>query len=179
MRMGFALFIGILIILFGLGIIINVVFHVNIPIFQILVGLFIIYIGLRIIFGNWYFPPARHWHSGDSRHHHHRMYRGLSSDTSEYKAVFGNTVVDLRNIELKEKITRVRVKAVFGEAEVIIDKNIPVRIIAETVIGGVQFPENVAGAFGSASYQSLNFDENKNYLLIEGKSVFGGIEIHY
>jgi hypothetical protein len=27
--------------------------------------------------------------------------------------------------------------------------------------------------------RSANFDENKNYLLIEGSSVFGGLVIHY
>ena len=93
--------------------------------------------------------------------------------------MFGKVVVDLRNVELKEKITRVRVNAVFGGAEVILDRNIPVRINAETVFGGVHLPEDVAGAFGSASYQSKNFDENKSYLLIEGSSAFGGIRIHY
>jgi hypothetical protein len=55
----------------------------------------------------------------------------------------------------------------------------PVRIKAETVFGGVHLPENVAGGFGSAFYQSKNFDESKNYLLIEGSSVFGSVEIHY
>lgn len=178
MRMGLGLFIGILIILLGLGIIINVVFHVHIPVFKILVGLFLIYIGLKIIFGNWLSFPVCHWHSGDAVFNH-RTYRDLSSDSSEYNAVFGKAVVDLRDIELKEKITRVKVTAIFGGAEVILDKKMPVRIKAETVFGGVQLPENVAGAFGLASYQSQNFDENKNYLLIEGSSVFGGIHIHY
>jgi len=178
MRMGLGLLIGVFIILVGLGIIINVVFHVHIPIFKILVGLFLIYIGLRIIFGNWLPSPCAHWRSGDAVFNN-RTYHGLSSNSNEYNAVFGKAVVDLRGIELKEKITRIKVTAVFGGAEVILDKNMPVRIKAEAVFGGVHLPEDVAGAFGSASYQSKNFDENKNYLLIEGSSVFGGIEIHY
>jgi hypothetical protein len=178
MRMGPGLLIGVLIILFGLGIIINVVFHVNIPIFKILVGLVLIYIGLRMILGNWLPSPSVHWRPEDAVFNN-RTYHGLSNDSNEYNAVFGKAMVDLRGIELKEKITRVKVTAVFGGAEVILDKNMPVRIKAETVFGGVQLPENVAGAFGSASYQSQNFDEKKNYLLIEGSSVFGGIQIHY
>jgi hypothetical protein len=180
MRMGLGLLFGVFIILFGLGIIINVVFHVNIPIFKILVGLILIYIGLRVILGNWITIPACHWRSGTGDAvFSSRTYQGVSEDKKEYNAVFGSAVIDLRGIELKEKITRVKVTAVFGGAEVILDKNTPVRIKAETVFGGVELPENVAGAFGSTSYQSKNFDENKNYLLIEGSSVFGGLEIHY
>lgn len=93
--------------------------------------------------------------------------------------MFGKAVIDLRGIERKEKITRVKINAVFGGAEVILDKNTPVRIKADVVFGGVQTPENVAGGFGSASYQSPDFDENKNCLFIDASSVFGGIEIHY
>jgi len=178
MRMGLGLLIGVMIILFGLGIIINVVFHVNIPVLKILFGLFLIYIGLRIIFGNSLPFSAHHWRSGDAVFGN-RTYHSLPGDSNEYNAVFGKVMVDLRGIELKEKVTRVKVTAVFGGAEVILDKNMPVRIKADAVFGGVNLPENVAGGFGSASYQSQNFDENKNYLLIEASSVFGGIEIHY
>jgi hypothetical protein len=182
MRMGLGLLIGVFIIIFGLGIIINVVFHVNIPVFKILVGLVLIYVGLKIILGNWLSFPAGgcHWRSGaGDAVFSSRTFQGASGEAKEYNAVFGSVVVDLREIELKEKITRVKVTAVFGGAEVILDKNTPVRIKADTVFGGVELPENVAGAFGSTSYQSKNFDENKNYLLIEGSSVFGGLEIHY
>jgi predicted membrane protein len=179
MRMGPGLLIGVLIILFGLGIIINVVFHVNIPIFKVLIGLVLIYAGLRIILGDWLPCHIGHWRSGDSAVFNNRTYHGLSGDSSEYNAVFGKAVVDLRGIELKEKITRVKVSAVFGGVEIILDENMPVRVKADTVFGGVKLPDNVAGAFGTASYKSGNFDESENYLLIEGASVFGSIEIHY
>jgi hypothetical protein len=178
MRMGIGLIIGVLIILFGLSIIINVVFHVHIPVFKILVGLFLIYIGLRIIFGSWFTVPMHHWRSGDAVFGN-RTYHGLSDGMNEYNTVFGKALIDLRGIELKEKATRIEVNAVFGGAEIILDKNTPVRIKMQTAFGGVQLPENVAGAFGSAYYQSSNFDEAKNYLLIEGSSVFGGIVVHY
>jgi hypothetical protein len=181
MKMGSGLLIGVLVILFGLTIIINVVFHVHIPLFKILVGLFLISVGLRIILGNALPCPVIQLHPvrpGDAVFSH-RTYRGLPGDSNEYNAVFGKAMVDLRGIELKEKVTRIKIAAVFGGAEVILDKNIPVRIKADTVFGGVKLPQNVAGAFGSAFYQSQDFDENKNYLLIEASSVFGGITIHY
>lgn len=178
MRMGFGVFIGILIILFGVGIIVNVIFHVQIPVFKILVGIFLIYLGLRIIFGNWLFWGSHHWRSGDAVFHH-RVYRGLSGDSTEYSAVFGKAVVDLRDIKLKEKITRVKVNAVFGGAEVILNPETPVRINAEAVFGGVRMPENMAGGLGSSYYQSKNFDETKNHLIVDATSVFGGMRIHY
>jgi hypothetical protein len=178
MRMGVGLLVGILIILFGLGIIVNVVFHVSIPVFKIFVGLLLVYIGLRIIFGGWVSLPEDHWRSGDAVFRN-RTYHGLSGESNQYNTIFGKTTIDLRGIELKEKVTRLEVKVVFGETDVILDKETPVRIRAQTVLGGVQMPENAASAFGSAYYQSSNFDESKNYLLIEGSSVFGSITIHY
>ena len=178
MRMGIGLFIGVLIILLGLSIIINVIFHIHIPIFKILFGLFLIFIGLKIIFGNWISFPSSQGNSGNVIFQE-RTYRGLSGESKEYNAVFGKAVVDLRGIELKDKITRIKISAVFGGAEVLLSEATPVRIKAEAVFGGVHLPENISGGFGTSSYQSKNFDESQNYLIIEGTSVFGGIIIHY
>jgi hypothetical protein len=178
MKMGIGLFIGVLIILIGLGIIVNIIFHTNIPIFKILFGLILIFIGLKIIFGSWgVFSPCQ-GKSGDVIFHQ-RTYKGLSGDTREYNAVFGKAVVDLRDIELKEKVTRIKINAVFGGAEVLLSAATPVRIKADAVFGGVQLPENISGGFGTSTYQSKNFNENQNYLFIEGASVFGGIVIRY
>jgi predicted membrane protein len=178
MRMGLGLLIGILIMLWGLGIIINVVFHINIPIFKILFGLFLIYIGLKIVFGNSFPCSIVHLHSRDAVFSH-KTYHGLHGESNEYNAIFGKAMVDLRGVELKEKVTRIKVAVVLGNAEVILDKNMPVRIKVDTVLGEVKLPQNIAGSFGSAYYQSQDFDDNKNYLLIDASSIIGGIDIHY
>jgi hypothetical protein len=178
MKMGIGLFIGVLIILLGLGIIVNVIFHIHIPIFKILFGLVLIFIGLKIILGPWFSFPIRQGESGNAVFHE-RTYKGFPRDSKEYNAVFGKAVVDLRDIELKEKVTRIKINAVFGSAEVILNKATPVRIKADAVFGGVQLPENITGAFGTSTYQSKNFGEDQNYLVIEAASVFAGIVIRY
>jgi predicted membrane protein len=179
MRMGMGLLFGILVILFGLGIIINVVFHVNIPVFKVLVGVFIIYLGLKVILGDGFNFRGMNWNHGHDAVFNNRTYNGISDNRKEYNAVFGKAVVDLRGVTLNEKVTRIKVTAVFGGAEVILDKDMPFRIKAEAVFGGVNMPENSAGAFGTSSYSSKNFDEGSNYLLIDCESVFGGVDIHY
>jgi hypothetical protein len=178
MKMGIGLFFGVLIILIGLGIIVNVIFHISIPIFKIIFGLFLIYLGLKIMFGSWgvFFPCQGRL---GNVFFHHRTYQGLSGDSKEYNAVFGKVMVDLRDIELKEKVTRVKINVVFGSAEVLLNAATPVRIRADAVFGGVQLPENIGGGFGTSTYQSKNFDESKNYLAIEGATVFGGMAIRY
>ena len=178
MKMGIGLFLGVLIILLGVGIIVNVIFHIHIPIFKILFGLILIFIGLKIIFGSSISFPSGPGKSGNAVFQE-RTYRGLYGDSKEYNAVFGKAVVDLRGIELKEKVTHIKINAVFGGAEVILNEATPVRIKAETVFGGLRFPDNITGAFGTSTYQSKNFDETQNYLVIEGTSVFGGILIRY
>ena len=146
MKMGIGLFIGILIILLGLGIIVNVIFHIHIPIFKVLFGLILIFIGLKIIFGSWISFPSCQGKAGNVIFQE-RTYRGLPVDSKEYNALFGKVFVDLRGIELKEKLTPIRIKAVFGGAEVILSETTLVRIKADAVFGGVQFPENMAGQF--------------------------------
>jgi hypothetical protein len=178
MKMGIGLLMGVLIILLGVGILVNVIFHIHIPIFKILFGLVLIYIGLKIIFGGMISFPAWSEKSGNALFQE-RTYHGLTGDSKEYNAVFGKAVVDLRGIELKEKVTRIKISAVFGGAEVILSETTPVRIKAEAVFGGVQLPDNITGAFGTSTYQSKNFIEDQNYLIIEGTSVFGGIVIRY
>jgi hypothetical protein len=178
MKMGIGIFIGVLIILLGLGIIVNVIFHIHIPIFKILFGLVLIFIGLKIILGPWFPFPIRHREYGNAVFHE-RTYRDFPRDSKEYNAVFGKAVVDLRDVELKEKVTRIKINAVFGSAEVILNKATPVRIKADAVFGGVQLPENITGAFGTATYQSKNFNEDQNYLVIEAASVFAGVVIRY
>ena len=148
------------------------------PMFKILFGLILIFIGLKIIFGSWISLPSWSGKSGNAVFQE-RTYRGLPPDSSEYNAVFGKAVVDLRGVELKEKVTRIKINAVFGGAEVLLSETTPVRIKADAVFGGLRLPENITGAFGTSTYQSKNFDENQNYLVIEGSSVFGGIEIRY
>lgn len=176
--MGIGLFIGVFIILLGVGIIVNVIFHIHIPVFKILFGLVLIYIGLKIIFGSWISFPSWTGKPGNAVFQE-RTYRSLPGDSKEYNAVFGKAVVDLRGIELKEKVTYIKISAIFGGAEVILSETTPVRIKADAVFGGVQLPENVTGAFGTSTFQSKNFDETRNYLVIEGTSVFGGIVIRY
>jgi len=178
MKMGIGLFIGVLIILLGLGIIVNVIFGIHIPVFKVLFGLILIFIGLKIILGPWFFPPIRHGESGNAIFQE-RIYRGFIRDSKEYNAVFGKAVIDLQDIELKEKVTRIKINAVFGSADVILNKATPVRIKADAVFGGVQLPENITGAFGTSTYQSKNFNEDQNYLVIEAASVFAGIVIRY
>ena len=176
--MGIGLFLGVLIILLGVGVIVNVIFNIHLPVFKILFGLILIYIGLKIIFGSWISFPSWSGKDGNALFQE-RTYRGLQGEAREYSAVFGKVVVDLRGIELKEKATRVKINAVFGGAEVLLSETTPVRIKADAVFGGVQLPDNMTGAFGTSAYQSKNFSEDQNYLLIEGNSVFGGIVIRY
>ncbi len=176
--MGLGVFIGIFIILFGIAIIINGVFHINIPVFKIFIALLFIFIGLRIITGNRIFSHNFFRMGEFSNRAFNRMqYRGFPGGQREYNAVFSSTVVDLRGITLEQNITAVKVNAIFGSAEVILDRYTPVRIMAESVFGGVQLPDNSSGAFGSATYQSPDFDESKNHLIIDASSIFGGINV--
>jgi len=178
MRMTLGVFWGIVLMLIGLSIIINVVFRINIPVFKIIIALLLIYLGVRILVGPACWPGI---HCG--RTHDvllsERTLEGLQGDRTQYDVVFGKAVIDLRNVKLQEKVTNLKVDVVFGSAEILLNKSMPVKINADTAFGGIRLPVNNAGGFGSATYASENFDENANYLYIKLSAVFSGIEVRY
>lgn len=175
MKMSMGVFWGVVITLIGIGILVNVVFKVNLPIFKILIGLFFIYLGLQIIFG--WRCCGGNWGSKSDVVFHQQTISNVAGN-GEYNAVFGKVNVDLRNLQLTEKVTRLEVNAVFGGAEIWLRPNMPFKINADAAFGGVQMPANSAGGFGSTTYTSPNFDESQNYLLLKVAAVFGGVVVY-
>jgi len=174
--MGVGIFFGIIIILVGISILIKVIFKIDFPIFKILFGLFLIYLGAKFIFGSFGFSNFRS--SGDDAIFNEVTIDGKINEKREYNAVFGKATIDLRDIELTEKVTKIEVNAVFGGCVIRLNEQTPVKINADAIFGGVDLPEGGAGGFGSSNYESDNFDEARNYLVIQASAVFGGIEIN-
>ena len=81
-----------------------------------------------------------------------------------YNFVFGGCDVDYRDIEIKDEIGYISVKAIFGGATIYVSKDVKVEVQGTPIAGGV---EN----------KTKSNPDAKKTLLIDYTLIFGGIEI--
>ncbi len=91
--------------------------------------------------------------------------------------VFGKGNFDFTNIDLSQGNVNVKIGTVFGAVEIRIDRDMPVRIVADAVFAGAELPDGNTAVFGSSSYQSESFDPDSSHLKIKLDVVFGGVKI--
>jgi len=175
MKMGAGLFWGLILILVGLGIVIRVVFNVNIPLVKFVIAFLFIFIGIKILIGNFHF-----WdHRGDETTtiFSESRINGLDDKFKEYNVVFGSSTIDLRDIDLSEGSKEIRINTIFGGCLMKIDENTPVRIKADAAFASAKLPNGETAAFGTGHYESKTFNQDTNYLYIKCDVVFGGFEV--
>ena len=169
--MGFlfsGIFWGVVVVLLGLSIILNVVAGVRIPFVRVFFGLLLIYWGVNLLIG------ARHGRSGTA----------VFSDTEvkvttagKQDVLFGRGVIDLTGIVLKEGVNRYEVNTVFGASIIKLDPAMPVKVVASSAFAGVKLPDGGNVAFGESTWRSANLKEDSTYLLVKTDVVFGGTEV--
>ncbi len=174
MKMGAGVFWGALLILIGLALIIRFVFNVDFPVFKVLFAMFFIYIGLRILFGSFGF--FRFESGPDDVFFSEREFYEPENN-KEYNVVFGQGNFDFTNVDLSRGNVNIKIGVVFAGAKVKIDRDMPVKIIADAVFSGAELPDGSTAVFGTSSYQSETFHPDSNYLKIKLDVVFGGVEV--
>jgi len=78
-------------------------------------------------------------------------------------AVFGSVVLDLRKAKLSKETT-IEASAIFGGIEIIVPKDVNVKVKSTPIFGGV-------------SNRITNSEDNKETIYIEAFSMFGGVDI--
>lgn len=167
--MGAGLFWGIILIVIGLSIILRVAFDISI--FRIVIAVVLILIGIKMLIGK---PIMQH--EGNENH----VIFGEKNNTidpvngTEYNTVFGRTVYDFRNMKpLSERRTKIKFNTVFGNNEIILPPDLPVKIKADAVFATTSMPNGNTVAFGSTNYEANTENIDTAILLIEANVVFG------
>ena len=166
---------GIIFIFIGITLIAKVFFKVDFPVFKILFALFFVYIGFKILFGS--FSSIKSSGDGSNAIFSETVINGNIEDGGEYNAIFGKIKLDLRDIELQSGVTKISINSVFGGAEIILDKNTPLKIKSDVVFGEIRLPEGKSGGFGTSGYKSPDYEKEDKQLYLELNAVFGGIEV--
>ena len=172
--MASGLFWGIVLMLIGLGIVIRIVFNVDLPIFKLLVAFFFIWLGLRIMLGD---RGMLHFRATKNDVvFNENSFNEINNENKEYNVIFGKAIYDFRELEVKGK-TKIHLNAIFGGAEIKLKKGAAYRIVTESVFGGIKLPNGNTSVFGTTHYQSDNFNPDSAHLFIKAEVVFGGIEL--
>lgn len=169
------LFWGGIIILFGLSIILNAVFKINIPLFKIIFALLIIYFGVTMLVGS--FRGKNNSDNANDVFSSSTIRADATSLNKEYSVVFGSQVVDLTDITDGADKT-VELNTVFGSQKVYINEDTKIRIKASSVFGQVSMPDNNSVSFGDGTYsQDPNNTLSAGTLFIDANAVFGEVKI--
>jgi len=175
MKMGAGIFWGMLLIVIGLGIVIRIVFNINFPLFKFIIAFFFIFIGIKILVGNFGM-----WHGKVDENttiFSESRINGLQDNFKEYNVIFGNSIIDLRDIDLSKESKEIKVNTIFAGTEIKIDDKTPVRIKADAAFASADLPKGNSAVFGTTKYESETFSSDTNYLYIKADVVFGSIEV--
>lgn len=172
MKMGSALFWGLLLIILGLSFIFRIVFNIDFPLFKILIAFVFIFLGLRMLFGSF---GVMNFNTGDKDViFGERIYSNFS-DHDEYSVIFGKGVYDFREFNLDETTKKIKINTVFGGSEIKIPRELPVKVSIDGAFSGADLPNGGSAIFGSTTWKSESYDSSKPYLHLKIDVVFGGI----
>jgi predicted membrane protein len=174
MKMGPALFWGLLLIILGLSLVFRIVFNIDFPLLKIVIAFVFIFIGLRLLFGSF---GIVHIRGGEHDTVFSEKRFGDFESGKEYNVVFGKGVYDFRDMDLQGSVKKVRLNTVFGGAEVRLPKDLPVRIKVDAAFAGANLPNGNTAVFGNTYYESPNFDPSGAFLDLKIDVVFGGVDV--
>jgi predicted membrane protein len=174
MKMGAGIFWGAFLLLLGIAMIIKVVFQVDFPVFKVLLGIFLVLLGIKVLFGR-FIIPERH-SKAEETIFNERTYNNPESG-KEYTVLFAKGVYDFTNVDLSKGSFRTKISTVFGGTQIIIPRDIPVRVKADAVFAGAELPDGNTAVFGSTVYESDTWSEDTIGIDIKVDVVFGGVQV--
>lgn len=167
---------GCAVILFGMGILLNSIFRINIPFFKIFIGIFVIYLGISIILPN---RVSRRYVSENSAvFNDYSFQSGLVE--REYNIVFSKGVIDFTALDFsKYNGERIEVNSIFSSTEIYISKDYQYEINASSAFGSVRMPGGNNVSFGSMSKVENTENGELKKINMEVNAVFGAARISY
>ena len=174
MKMGAGIFWGAFLLLLGIALIIKVVFQVDFQVFKVVVGIFLVLIGLKVLFGRTIFPS--HHFEAEETIFSERTYENPEPG-KEYTVLFAKGVYDFTNVDLSKGSFHTKISTVFGGTQIIVPRDVPVRITADAVFAGAEMPDGSSAVFGTRVYESDTWSPDSASINIKVDVVFGGIQV--
>ena len=166
------IFWGFIVILFGVGILLKSVFHINIPFFKIFVGIVVILFGISIIFDAVKFKKIEAVF-GDYN---------FNSGTieKEYNIVFSKAAMDISNFDFSNYNGEfIKINSVFSSSEIYLSRDFQYEIRAESSFGTVRLPNGESVSFGNIARLENAENSGLKRINLHVSSVFGETKILY
>lgn len=165
------LFWGVMLVLLGGSMILKAVFNLDIPVFRIVFALVIIYFGVKLLVGR------QAMKSDGSYSMFKQSNISINESGGEHTVIFGQSDIDLTNIDVSQNSKRVNVDVIFGSGHILIDPEIPVKLKISTVFADCKLPNRDINFFGDSSFETPSYIEGENYLFLKVDVVFGNAVI--
>jgi hypothetical protein len=160
---------GLVLVFIGCGWVLNNTLGLNIHVFGIVFSLIIIYLGIMLLVG-----ANRDCCRTENIAFDERSVK-LDSKHGKYSVTFGSGNFTLDN-SVKPPAS-IEISVVFGGAKLYINKDTPVKVIANAAFGGIEMPSGRDVAFGRGEYSNPAFGPDKDHVIVKVDVAFGGCEI--
>ena len=166
------IFWGFVVILFGVGILLKSVFHVNIPFFKILIGIIIIFFGISFIVG------AMSQRKSEAIFRDYNFNFGTIE--KEYNIVFSKAAMDVSNFDFSNYNGEfIKINSVFSSSEIYLSRDFQYEIRADSVFGVVSLPNGESVSFGNIARLENAENSGLKRINLHVSSVFGETKILY
>lgn len=166
------IFWGFIVILFGVGILLKSVFHVNIPFFKILIGIIIIFFGISFIVG------AMSQRKSEAIFRDYNFNFGTIE--KEYNIVFSKGVFDFTNFNFSNYNGEfIKINSAFSKSEIYLSRNFEYEIRADSIFGVVSLPNGESVSFGNIARLENAENSGLKRINLHVSSVFGETKILY
>lgn len=177
MKMTFTIFLGALVLLAGLSILLDAVFHIHFPFVRTAFAFLLLFFGVRMLLGAWA-PAGRETSTTGSAIMSDQTYAPTAAvPYLKYDVIFGRTTVDLTSLPRPTQPITVEVNAIFGGAVVTFDKSWPVVVEGNAAFGDVRMPDQTMAAFGSTRYRPRGQEGSEPLIRLRCNAIFGSCEV--
>jgi hypothetical protein len=166
------LFLGLLVMLIGISIVLEAIFHIHLPFIRLALGLFFIYLGIRFLTGG-------RWRDGELRVSgvlRDDSYTPSGGDHVKHDVIFGRSVVDLTRLAHDGGEVRAEINTIFGATVVKIDPSVPLEIEVSSAFGDARLPDQSVTAIGNMRYRPAG-QKDPPRLRVRLNVVFGSSQV--
>lgn len=166
---------GLLLIVLGIVLFLNVVYDFDLPVLGILFGVLIILVGLMLITNS----TGSFCPKGDDKNAVFEDGRTIyaSSRGHDYNIIFSKGTIDLTGINLQDGTQKVDANCIFGHSTLRINSQVPTIIKASSVFGSIELPDGSSSSFKTVEYRAGNPTPDSACLKVEANAVFGTMRI--
>ncbi len=166
------IFLGTVLIVWGLSLLVETIFGINIPVIKIGFACLLIYTGIVLVKGIYDSQAQKSIVFSQER-----VKPGKTTVQNYYKVIFGQGIIDLSEIvDDSSDLVNVQIYTLCGKTTLKMNPAVPTAVNATSVFSSVTFPDKTLISLGNYHYQTGPSDQ-KPKVLVDATAVFSALEV--